>query len=339
MKHLRRNNSSDKEEWLNELADVITNPMELLQQLKLDQDKKLREAIKARQLFPFRVPKTFVKRMKYEDPTDPLLRQVLTLPEEFKQHLDFSKDPINEQQYNVAPMLLHKYYNRAILLVKSGCAINCRYCFRRYFPYQDNQSNQANWKLAIEYIKQHSELNEIILSGGDPLMAKDHELDKLLNLLEDIPHLTKLRIHSRLLIVIPARITSFICQRLARSRLKVVLVTHINHAQEIDSSVQKSIAKLRNKQVTLLNQSVLLRGINDNAQILATLSETLFSIGILPYYLHTLDCVQGATHFIVDDQRARKIMHDLLSKVAGYLVPRLVRDISGMPSKTILSLG
>ncbi|NDL61460.1 EF-P beta-lysylation protein EpmB [Acerihabitans arboris] len=330
-------NTPIREDWLRQLADAITDPIELLQQLQLNEHPALRDGAAARRLFPLRVPKAFVARMAPGDPDDPLLRQVLTQSEEFLQVPGFSTDPLEEQQ-NAVPGLLHKYRNRALLLVKGGCAVNCRYCFRRHFPYQDNQGNRANWSIALEYIRQHTELNEIIFSGGDPLMARDHELDDLIGQLEAIPHLRTLRIHTRLPVVIPARITPTLCQRLAGCRLNVVMVTHINHANEIDRPLRESMTQLRLAQVTLLNQSVLLRGVNDNADTLATLSETLFAAGILPYYLHVLDRVQGAAHFMVDDQEAREIMRQLLMKVSGYLVPRLAREIGGEKSKTLLDL-
>ncbi|KYP96346.1 lysine 2,3-aminomutase [Sodalis-like endosymbiont of Proechinophthirus fluctus] len=331
-------NTPAREEWLYQLDDVITDPVQLLELLRLGQYADLREGAEARRLFPFRVPRTFAARMIPGDPGDPLLRQVITVHKEFDRAPGFSTDPLDEQ-HSVIPGLLHKYHNRALMLVKGGCAVNCRYCFRRHFPYQKNHGNKTNWLRAMAYIQQHSELNEIILSGGDPLMAKDHELDELICLLEKIPHLTTLRIHSRLPIVIPARITERLCRRLAGCRLKVVLVTHINHAREIDTAVCNSMTRLRNTRVTLLNQSVLLRGVNDNADTLAALSETLFAAGILPYYLHVLDRVQGAAHFMVHDTQAREIMRQLLEKVSGYLVPRLTREIGGERSKTLLDLG
>lgn len=338
MVYIITQNSPTREEWLHQLADVITDPFELLRQLQLDQHPTLYKGAGARRLFPLRVPKTFVSRMTPGDPNDPLLRQVLTTQEEFQNANGFSPDPLEEHLSEV-PGLLHKYHNRALLVVKGSCAVNCRYCFRRHFPYQDHQGNKTNWSQVMAYILQHTELNEIIFSGGDPLMAKDHELDTLITLLEEIPHLSILRIHSRLPTVIPARITDQLCRRLASCRLKVVLVTHINHAREIDNALCESMAKLRNAHITLLNQSVLLHGVNDDADILASLSEALFAIGILPYYLHVLDRVQGAAHFLVDDARAREIMQQLLKKVSGYLVPRLTREIAGECSKIPLDLG
>jgi len=337
MAHIVAQNLVDREDWLYQLADVITDPDELLQMLSLHMHPQLPQGRDARRLFALRVPRAFAARMQPGDANDPLLRQVLTSRDEFINAPGFTLDPLDEQQ-SAVPGLLHKYRNRALLLVKGGCAVNCRYCFRRHFPYQDHQGNKANWLQAVDYIRQHAELDEIILSGGDPLMAKDHELDWLIGQLEAIPHLKRLRIHTRLPVVIPARITATLCQRLSLSRLQVLMVTHINHANEIDLPLRTGLAQLRQAGVTLLNQSVLLRGINDHADTLASLSNALFDAGVLPYYLHLLDKVQGAAHFMVSDQQARVIMKSLLGKVSGYLVPRLTREIAGEASKTPLDL-
>lgn len=307
-----------REDWLQQLADVITDPDELLRILFLNEHPHLQQGSGARRLFPLRVPRAFVARMQPGNASDPLLLQVLTAREEFITAPGFTHDPLDEQR-SVVPGLLHKYRNRALLLVKGGCAVNCRYCFRRHFPYQDNQGNKANWLQALDYIRQHPELDEIIFSGGDPLMAKDHELSWLLDQLEDIKHIRRLRIHTRLPVVIPARITATLCQRLGSSRLQVLMVTHINHANEIDPPLRDSMARLKQAGVTLLNQSVLLRGVNNDADVLATLSNALFDAGILPYYIHVLDKVQGAAHFMVDDDEARQLMKGLLSRVSGYL--------------------
>ncbi|CFQ62043.1 KamA family iron-sulfur cluster-binding protein [Yersinia similis] len=326
-----------REDWLQQLADVITDPDELLRILFLNEHPHLQQGTGARRLFPLRVPRAFVARMQPGNASDPLLLQVLTAREEFIAAPGFTSDPLDEQR-SVVPGLLHKYRNRALLLVKGGCAVNCRYCFRRHFPYQDNQGNKTNWLQALDYIRQHPELDEIIFSGGDPLMAKDHELSWLLDQLEDIKHIRRLRIHTRLPVVIPARITVTLCQRLGSSRLQVLMVTHINHANEIDQPLRDSMARLKQVGVTLLNQSVLLRGVNNDADVLATLSNALFDAGILPYYIHVLDKVQGAAHFMVDDDEARQLMKGLLSRVSGYLVPRLTREVGGEPSKTPLDL-
>lgn len=330
-------NPPSREDWLAQLADVITDPDELLHVLNIEADKDLLAGREARRLFALRVPRAFVARMEKGNPNDPLLRQVLTSREEFVMAPGFSTDPL-EEQHSVVPGLLHKYRNRALLLVKGGCAVNCRYCFRRHFPYADNQGNKRNWQTALDYITAHPELDEIIFSGGDPLMAKDHELDWLITQLEGIPHIKRLRIHSRLPIVIPARITGALTARFAQSSLQIILVNHINHAREIDEAFRAAMAPLRRAGVTLLNQSVLLRGVNDNAQTLAALSNALFDAGVMPYYLHVLDHVQGAAHFLVDDEDARNIIRELLTLVSGYMVPKLAREIGGEPSKTPLDL-
>ncbi|WP_276739515.1 EF-P beta-lysylation protein EpmB [Pantoea septica] len=337
MAHIVTLKPPSREDWLQQLADVVTEPDELLRLLGLENHAELAAGRDARQLFALRVPRAFIARMKPGDAQDPLLLQVLTQREEFIQASGYSADPLDEQS-SVVPGLLHKYRNRALLLVKGGCAVNCRYCFRRHFPYQDNPGNKRSWQTAIDYIATHPELDEIIFSGGDPLMAKDHELTWLIDALAQIPHLKRLRIHSRLPVVIPARITDGLCQMLAETRLQVLMVTHINHAQEIDASLAAAMQQLKRAGVTLLNQSVLLRGVNNDAQALADLSNALFDAGILPYYLHVLDKVQGAAHFYVSDEEARALVRTLLTQVSGYMVPKLAREIGGEPSKTPLDL-
>lgn len=337
MAHIVTLKTPSREDWLLQLADVITDPDELLHILQIDSDETLLAGREAKRLFALRVPRAFVARMEKGNPDDPLLRQVLTSSQEFIAAPGFSTDPL-EEQHSVVPGLLHKYRNRALLLVKGGCAVNCRYCFRRHFPYADNPGNKRNWQRALDYIAAHPELDEIIFSGGDPLMAKDHELDWLLAQLEAIAHVKRLRIHSRLPVVIPARITDTLAARFAHSSLQILLVNHINHAREIGDEFRTGMAALRKAGVTLLNQSVLLRGVNDNAQTLADLSNALFDAGVMPYYLHVLDKVQGAAHFMVSDEEARRIMRELLTLVSGYMVPKLAREIGGEPSKTPLDL-
>ncbi|WP_142464586.1 EF-P beta-lysylation protein EpmB [Klebsiella spallanzanii] len=338
MAHIVTLNTPSREDWLMQLADVVTSPDELLHLLNVDADANLLAGRDAKRLFALRVPRAFIARMEPGNPNDPLLRQVFTSQEEFITAPGFSTDPL-EEQHSVVPGLLHKYSNRALLLVKGGCAVNCRYCFRRHFPYAENRGNKRNWQMALEYIAAHPELDEIIFSGGDPLMAKDHELDWLMTQLEAISHIKRLRIHSRLPIVIPARITDALVARFSASSLQLLLVNHINHANEIDAEFHAAMKRLRMAGVTLLNQSVLLRGVNDNAQTLANLSNALFDAGVMPYYLHVLDRVQGAAHFMVGDEEARDIMRKLLTLVSGYMVPKLAREIGGEPSKTPLDLG
>ncbi|WP_086981633.1 EF-P beta-lysylation protein EpmB [Vibrio aphrogenes] len=334
--NLPQNDLSRQNTWLTELAQAISDPIELLKQLDIDPTPWLK-GLQARNLFAQRVPLSFVARMEKGNLHDPLLRQVLPLAEEFEVHEGYSTDPLDEQD-NVLPGLLHKYQSRVLMIVKGGCAINCRYCFRRHFPYQDNKGNKTTWQQSLDYIALHPELDEVILSGGDPLMAKDHELQWLIEGISHIPHIKTLRIHSRLPVVIPNRITDDLCKSLSQTRLHVVLVTHINHANEINAELVAALAKLRHIGVHLLNQSVLLKGINDSADVQAQLSRALFDAGVLPYYLHVLDKVQGAAHFYVSDEQARDIMAELLKQVSGYLVPTLAREIGGEKSKTPLDL-
>ena len=308
----------------------------LLEQLQID-PSPWQHGFEARTLFAQRVPQSFVDRMEKGNPFDPLLRQVLPLSEEFAVHEGYSNDPLEEQD-NQIPGLLHKYRNRALMIVKGGCAVNCRYCFRRHFPYQDNKGSKSVWQNSLDYIAIHHELNEVILSGGDPLMAKDDELRWLIEHIAEIPHIKRLRIHSRLPVVIPARITPELLEILHSTRLQVVLVTHINHANEVNQELAGKTDLLKQAGVTLLNQGVLLKGVNDSVQALVDLSEALFDADILPYYLHVLDKVQGAAHFFVSDEQAKELMAGVIQQVSGYLVPKLTREIGGRNSKTPLDL-
>lgn len=331
-------NSDNREEqthkkWTDYLNSAISDPKQLLEILDLPIEN-FRKAIEARKLFPLRVPLPFVAKMKKGDPFDPLFLQAMSAREEFISAVGFSKDPLEEQK-PPAPNILHKYHNRLLLMVKNSCAINCRYCFRRHFPYDQNKGNKENWQKSLAYIQAHPEIEEVIFSGGDPLMAKDRELSWLIKQLENIPHLQRLRIHTRLPVVIPQRITKTLCELLHQSPLQVVLVTHINHANEIDHKLAQAISKLKQANVVLFNQSVLLKNINDDAHILKTLNERLFQIGILPYYLHLLDKVEGASHFYLDDESTVKIYKELQSITSGYLVPKLAREIAKEPHKTL----
>ena len=319
-------------DWTEYLATAVSDPIQLLTLLNLPLEP-YQQHLAARRLFAMRVPMPFINKMEKGNANDPLFLQVMTDAAEFLQTPGFVKDPLQEQD-NAIPNLLHKYHNRVLLMVKGGCAVNCRYCFRRHFPYEDNPGNKANWRKALDYIAQHSEIEEVIFSGGDPLMAKDRELAWLLGQLNQIPHLKTVRIHSRLPVVIPQRITPELCRLLADSPLNKVLVLHINHANEIDELLSRQLQPLKQAGVTLLNQSVLLKGINDNAHILKALNDKLFATGILPYYLHLLDKVEGASHFWIDDERALAIYRQLITLSSGYLVPKLAREIAGEKSKT-----
>ncbi|WP_406732134.1 EF-P beta-lysylation protein EpmB [Vibrio scophthalmi] len=333
---ITRNAESVEQNWLKQLANGISDPTKLLKQLEID-PSPWQHGFEARTLFAQRVPQSFVDRMEKGNPFDPLLRQVLPLSDEFAVQEGYSSDPLEEQN-NAIPGLLHKYRNRALMIVKGGCAINCRYCFRRHFPYQDNKGSKSTWQTSLDYIAAHPELNEVILSGGDPLMAKDDELAWLIDGIANISHIKRLRIHSRLPVVIPNRVTDGLLALFRQTRLQVILVTHINHANEINTELSEQMAKLKAVGVTLLNQGVLLKGVNDTLEAQINLSEALFDAHILPYYLHVLDKVQGAAHFYVDDQQARALMHGLIANVSGYLVPKLTREIGGRSSKTPLDL-
>ncbi|QMV13072.1 EF-P beta-lysylation protein EpmB [Vibrio spartinae] len=333
---ITRKIESVEQNWLKQLANAISDPEQLLRYLEIDPTPWM-PGFKARKLFAQRVPLSFVDRMEKGNPFDPLLRQVLPLSQEFDVLPGFSTDPLAEQN-NQHPGLLHKYQNRVLLILKGACAINCRYCFRRHFPYQDNKGNKTVWQENLDYIAQHAELNEVILSGGDPLMAKDHELRWLIEQIALMPHIQTLRFHSRLPVVIPERITPILTELLAQTRLNVVFVSHINHAHEINASLRQAMTSLRQAGVTLLNQAVLLKGINDSVAAQVELSEALFQTGVLPYYLHVLDKVQGAAHFFVSDQEAKTIMAGVIEQLSGYLVPKLTREIGGRRSKTPLDL-
>tara|TARA_R110000868_G_scaffold384781_2_gene652408 strand:+ start:1542 stop:2564 length:1023 start_codon:yes stop_codon:yes gene_type:complete len=322
--------------WQKELAMAFSDPIALLNYLQLPVDE-FAEDLKARALFALRVPRPFAARMAKNDRHDPLFKQVFTNQLEFNNSDNYSTDPLNEHK-NSQPGILHKYQSRLLMLIRGGCAVNCRYCFRRHFPYADNHLNRTEWAEALDYIRQDKQLNEVIYSGGDPLMAKDDFLSWLTEEIATIPHITRLRIHTRLPVVIPARITDELIEWLSSTRLKPVMVLHINHANEIDSAVIQAMAKLKQAGVTLLNQTVLLKDINDDIEQQVALSEALFNCGILPYYLHMLDKVQGASHFDSSEQDARQLMAEMIKRLPGYLVPKLVREIAGQPGKTPLDL-
>lgn len=294
---------------------------------------RLQLAEKSLQEFPLKVPPGFIDRMRKNDPDDPLLRQVLPQAEEDVDRPGFTRDPVGETLRHPTPGLLQKYNGRALLITTGACAVHCRYCFRRHFPYGHENPATAHWKQALESLAQDSSVNEIILSGGDPLVLADDKLFDLIRRLEVIPHLKRLRIHSRMPVVVPERITDELISGLSASRLTPVLVIHCNHPNEINNQVAAALTRLRRAGIVLLNQSVLLQGVNDHWEPLAALSESLFDYGVLPYYLHVLDPVAGAAHFYVPVETATKILEDLRIHLPGYLVPRLVREQIGAPYK------
>lgn len=318
--------------WQQILANAVRDPAVLLEQLKLPVTL-LPAAQQAARQFPLRVPASFLARMEVGNPDDPLLRQVLPLHAEMDVYADDAIDPVGDQAAMVAPGVLHKYTGRVLLVVTGACAIHCRYCFRRHFPYAEANPGSQQWRPALEYIARNPSITEVILSGGDPLSMSDARLAELVEQLQSIPHLQRLRVHTRLPVVIPERITDSLLAWLTGGRLKPVLVLHINHPNEIDAILREALQRLRQQQVVLLNQAVLLKGVNDDTTTLVTLSEQLFAAGILPYYLHQLDRVQGARHFEVEPTRARALQAELRQRLPGYLVPLLVQEISGMDAK------
>jgi EF-P beta-lysylation protein EpmB len=284
--------------------------------------------------FPLRVPRPFADRIEPGNPEDPLLRQVLPLAVENQPAPGYVSDPLDEASSNITPGIIHKYQGRVLLILTGACAINCRYCFRREFPYGENQNSMAQWQQALDYIRRDSSISEVIFSGGDPLLNSDKKLTELTRLIAAIPHVQRLRIHTRLPIVLPQRVTQELIAWLTETRLRPVVVVHSNHANEIDNQTLAALEKLHAQGVTLLNQSVLLKGVNDSTDALEQLSERLFEAHVLPYYLHLLDKVQGAAHFDISENRARQLVGELAARLPGYLVPKLVREIAGRPAKT-----
>lgn len=321
--------------WQREMADAITSPRELIEALGLD-PALAAAAESAAGGFRLRVPWSFVKRMRPGDPDDPLLLQVLPREAERSAPDGFLADPLAERAAVAAPGLLKKYRGRALLVATPACAVHCRYCFRREFPYAE-QTGAGRWREAIAAIARDTSIEELILSGGDPLSLGNDRLVALTRALGSVPHLRRLRVHTRLPIVLPSRVDAGLEAWLARMPWPVIVVLHANHPNEIDAEVREACARMRAAGATLLNQSVLLRGVNDAAAVLARLSERLFASGVLPYYLHVLDRIRGAAHFEVAEARARRIAGELAAMLPGYLVPRLVRERAGAPAKTPLA--
>jgi len=317
--------------WKRELASAVRDPAELLRLVDLP-DRFAMEARRAAEGFPLLVPRGFVARMRRGDPQDPLLRQVLPIEDEQAEVAGWTVDPLEERARQTSPGVVRKYRGRALLLLAAGCAVNCRYCFRREFPYDDDAS-AGEWEGPLEAVADDRGVEEVILSGGDPLLVDDRRLGRLVARLAEIPHLARLRIHSRLPIVLPERVTNDLVRILGDTRLTTIVVVHANHAAELDASVAAAVERLNGSRATLLNQSVLLAGVNDAPETLADLSLRLVDIGILPYYLHLPDRVRGTAHFDVTEERARLLHARLREMVPGYAVPRLVREVPGEGSK------
>ncbi len=321
-----------KNPWQKALIEAITDPKELLEVLELPHDL-LSEMINASKLFPLKVPRSYMARMQKGNRHDPLLLQVLPIDLEEKEVNGYAKDPLEEKKYNPVPGLLHKYKSRVLLTMTGVCGVHCRFCFRRHFPYNDNNPGKSGWNDVISYIANDTSIHEVILSGGDPLAMNDHLLSDFTEKLAEIPHLKRLRIHTRMPIVIPERVNDELITWISQLSLKTTVVIHCNHTNEIDADVKLGLAKLAQSGALLLNQSVLLKNINDNVETLCELSENLFAAGVLPYYLHVLDKVQGAAHFDIDRDTAKQLHVELTARLSGYLVPRLVKTTPGAPAK------
>ncbi len=336
---IARTTADKQQDWRLILAHSLKTGAAIRDYLNLPEPESAKQQLdqQAADDFPVLVPQPFLDLAKRGDPNDPITRQVLPNGQEMLPQPGYVTDPLGEIPSNIRPGIIHKYHGRALLLAATGCAINCRYCFRRHFDYADNRISQKQWQTSLEYVRADTSLREIILSGGDPLMLQDNALSALITELEHIPHLQRLRIHSRLPVVIPQRLTPELLDTLTRTRLQVTLVLHINHANEIGQPLQRYLAPWVVSPITLLNQSVLLAGINDDVDTLTQLSESLFAVGVLPYYLHVLDKVQGAQHFDIPTQQAISLFEQLHARLPGYLVPRLTKEEEGKAGKTVLS--
>ena len=321
--------------WQEILSDLITDPKELLHILSLDINKKP-VSLSALSQFSLKVPRPFVKAMQRENWNDPLLLQIWPSKQEEIGLSGYTSDPLHEVKFNPVAGILHKYQARVLLTAAPHCAIHCRYCFRRHFDYQSNTPSRDDWSKSLNYIKADPSIQEVILSGGDPLAISDRQLLWLIQELESISHLKILRIHTRIPIVLPQRVTPELTTILNQTRFDVVMVVHCNHSQEISTYVIEGIEALRQSKITLLNQSVILADINDDPEILKKLSYALFSLSILPYYLHLPDKVMGTSHFSVPSDKAIRIINSLRKELPGYLVPILVQEEPGALSKTRL---
>ena len=318
--------------WQKILAQGFSSSSDLLKFLGLSE---LLGSPLAEKQFRTRVPRGFAKRMRPRDPEDPLLLQVLAIEEELTESKEYTTDPLAEAVVNPLQGLIHKYEGRVLLTVSGICAVNCRYCFRRHFPYSDNNPGRNGWQLILNYVKQDPSIHEVILSGGDPLLASDAVLKELFEGFVTIPHLRTVRFHTRIPIVLPERIGSSFLSLLKNLPLKKVMVLHCNHAQEIDDQVQQVCEDLSTAGCHLLNQSVLLKGVNAEVNTLVQLSERLFDCKVLPYYLHVLDKVAGAAHFDLPLEKAIALHRELQDKLPGYLVPKLAREEAGRGSKNL----
>ncbi|MDD5272435.1 MAG: EF-P beta-lysylation protein EpmB [Methylovulum sp.] len=322
--------------WQQQLSGAFTRTEDLCEYLQLPLGQ-LPSPLAASQNFALRVPLSFAASIEKGNPNDPLLRQVLPIADELLTVPGFGNDPVGDLAALAEIGVLHKYHGRVLLISTGTCAINCRYCFRRNFPYADVQLGKQKQQAAIKYIAADTSITEVILSGGDPLLLNDRQLGELLGQLSQIAHVKRIRIHSRLPIVLPARITDNLLTLLANSGKTLVMVVHCNHANELNPRVASALSGLKQHGITVFNQAVLLKGVNDEAQTLCTLSESLFALSVIPYYLHLLDKVQGAAHFEVSRDRALELLKALQTALPGYLVPKLVAEQPGAAFKQYVS--
>ncbi|WP_096084967.1 EF-P beta-lysylation protein EpmB [Agaribacterium haliotis] len=321
--------------WQDELKQLVSDSNELFELLELDRSY-LPAAKQAEKLFPLRLTRSYLSRIKKGDINDPLLKQVLPLAEENEAQANYVDDPLQERAFNPLPGLVHKYHNRVLLITTSSCAINCRYCFRRNFAYSENRLGQSQWQAILDYLKDHDEVDEVIFSGGEPLLLTNEQIQQRLEQLAAIPQLHRVRFHSRLPIVLPSRIDQNFCATLNSTRLQCLVVVHCNHKQEIDAYVAAAFSALSRAGITCLNQAVLLRGVNDSAKSQIELNHSLFKNKVLPYYLHVLDKVRGGAHFDIELSDARIIYEKMRARLPGYLLPKLVKDEPGQTAKTPL---
>jgi len=323
---------SQDDAWKSALSSAVRDPKQLLALLDLDQEPYL-EQLNLTDKFKLFVPLSYVKKMKKGDWNDPLLKQVLPVNDEVEHSFGFVTDPVGDLDAELSSGVLQKYNGRVLLITTGACAVHCRYCFRRHFPYADSMPDKAQWQNTLDLIRADDSIFEVILSGGDPLMLPDDRLQKMCQDLADIPHIKILRFHTRIPIFLPTRITSHFIKWLSALDVKKVIVLHANHANELDDELATLMKQLSGSDITLLNQSVLLKGINDDANQLALLSIRLFECGILPYYIHQLDKVKGAAQFEVSYKKLMTLQTALREILPGYLVPRFVREVSGERSK------
>ena len=322
--------------WQKIVQQAIRDPDELKRRLDLPVADDPRIA-NANQRFSTFVPQPWLERIRPGDPRDPLLLQTLPVAEETRELPGFSADPVGDLPATVAPGLIHKYPGRALVVTNGDCAIHCRYCFRRQFPYQTSPRSEGAFDQVLQTIRGDASIEEVILSGGDPLMMSDRRLAARLDMIGRIAHVRRIRLHTRLPVVIPQRVTPELSGILAESPRPVVAVMHVNHPRELDEAVNTAFRRLTDAGVILLNQTVLLAGINDDVEVLAELSQQLVQFRCLPYYLHQLDRVRGAAHFEVPVARGRELVDQLRGRLPGYAVPRYVCEVAGDPAKRILA--